>query len=83
MIYKVLHASIRVACNYPMSMKEQCKSTTTLDLQLSNQIGQVTSDTYQLPRTHVLVIGSIPSYHLTSSRSARTHGLGFPIHVLS
>ena len=54
-----------------------------LDLQLSNHIEQVSSDVGQLPRTHILVVGSTPSYHLTYSRSTRTHGLGFSIHVLS
>ena len=38
------------------SMKERYKSTTVLDLQILNDIGQVSSDTDQLPRTHACKI---------------------------
>ena len=49
--------SIWVLCNYPTSMKEQCKSTTMLDLQIFRLHERSFSVILgQLPRTHMLVM---------------------------
>ena len=52
-----LTTSIQVLWNHPTSMKEQCKSTNMLDLQIfSSYIRQVSYEVGQSPRTHVLVV---------------------------
>lgn len=59
--------SMQILHNRPISMKEQRKSITMLDLQrkkIKNDIEQVSNDASQLHRTQMLVVNVNPSHTL-------------------